>query len=97
MNNWKFALIVKKNVVFKFASMENDFFLAPFIGRLLLKKVFFFFFNFDLWNEKKNRFSYSRTQIQFFFTNLKQKVHYTCVLNFISVACAERIKISNCL
>ena len=48
MNNWKFALIVKKNVVFKFASMENDFFLAPFIGRLLLKKVFFFFFNFDL-------------------------------------------------
>ena len=56
------------------------------------------FFIFDFCERKKNRFPYSRTQIQtFFFTNLELRVYHTCLLNFISVAYVERIKISNCL
>ena len=53
---------------------------------------FFFYFWFS-WKEKKFVFHTRELKYNFFFTNSKVKVHDTCVLNFISVACVERIKI----
>ena len=42
-------------------------------------------------------FHTGKFEYNFFSINSKSRVHYTCVLNFLSVACVERIKISNCL
>ena len=116
-----------KKFVFKFASMENEFFSRtvhrparepkqePDLARdctclnafalmyTSVRRISFslwrFFFNFRfLWKEKK--FVFRTRELKYNFlcvTDLKLRVQDTCVLNFISFACVERIKIANCL
>ena len=75
-----------KNFVFNFTSMQNE----------LFSHVHFLIF--DFCERRKKFISHNRElKYNFFFTNSKLRVRYTCVLNFISIAWVERIKISNCL